>query len=682
MRKSERTLKTLRDWARAYQKAGYGIVPQYLNRSVPGGWKQFQKHPPSADYVIKAWCRTEHANIALICGQTQGIFVVDTDSAEAERFIQDQGGLSCPTVKSKRGYHYIFEYPDFEISTQTDVKGIKLDVLAEKHLAILPPSLHKSRKVKYSWVGGIHESLLYQKPGKPPPWLLKLLKKYCTAHRAKGDGKTKKYDRFITAHDIDKLYLPNVLRNENIEIKAVGKQFKAICPFHTEDDPSFCIYQDEVDRWCFKCHGCGVFGDTVGFIRKYYKYSFNHALYYLGVKKLPPVAIDKLSALKYPEWVMDGAAGEFARTYSQYLEVPQSFLYMSFLTALGTTVSESITLDSELHPQSRLYTVLIGESADTRKSTAINKVVDLFKTSIERRAGRIIYGLGSAEGLGKAIEKEEHEVEQTRNLLLVIDELKSFVQKSKIEGSTLLPCVNTLFERNDYQSFTKTRSIDVKEVYLNILSASTLETYQTMFSHQFLNIGFTNRLFVVLDEGQKKFPMPVKVPRQAKEKMEAELQKILETVNWLKRQRDRAYPLPYTKKAYGLFEEYYFSTPRSIFTKRLDTYGHRLMILLALNENKKRIDTAIMQKVIALLDYELSVRQQVDPIDADTKIATVQEKIRRTLSNSPLEKRGLERKVNKWRYGPLWNSAINYLVQDEEIFFDKRKKVYYLTKDA
>ena len=207
----------------------------------------------------------------------------------------------------------------------------------------------------------------------------------------------------------------------------------------------------------------------------------------------------------WPEWVMSGAAGRFARAYAEYLETPPQFLYMSYLTFLGHLTSGRRTLDSELKPQPRLYTVLLGESADTRKSTSINKTREFYLDTLLKNDLNLILGIGSAEGMAKALEKN------TRGLL-IFDELKAFVQKCKIDSSVLLPCINSLFELNDYQNLTKDHKIDMHNVHLSILAASTVETYQNMFTAKFTDIGFTNRLFVVLGESNRKFAIPKQIP--------------------------------------------------------------------------------------------------------------------------------------------------------------------------
>jgi hypothetical protein len=148
--------------------------------------------------------------------------------------------------------------------------------------------------------------------------------------------------------------------------------------------------------------------------------------------------------------------------------------------------------------------VLLGESADTRKSTAINKCHDFFQEAVER-AVKPICGVGSAEGLAKGLASQ-------KRVILILDELQALVQKCQIDGSALLTCVSTLFEKDFYQNETSRGSVLVDGGQLSILAASTLDTYETMFKSQFLNIGFINRLFVVIGNGGRKFAIPKIIP--------------------------------------------------------------------------------------------------------------------------------------------------------------------------
>jgi len=390
-----------------------------------------------------------------------------------------------------------------------------------------------------------------------------------------------------------------------------------------------------------------------------------------SVCTVAPIYPDQTKPLIFPNPVICGVAGNFAHTYTKYLEVPAPFIYINYLACLGNTLCTLITVQTELKPQPRIYAVNLGESANDRKSTAANRVIDFFIETLGKGNFGVNYGLGSAEGLANVLGKQPQ-------VLVYFDELKMFCQKAKIEGSTLLPAFNVLFEGNRFHSQTKNSSIAINNAYLSMIGCSTLETYSSMFSPQFLDIGFLNRLFIVIGHGERKYALPKVIPNLVKMKLSSELKDIMAFADGLA-EREKPYPMPIEQDAFELFEEWYLNLERSPFTKRLDTYGHRFMPLLAINEKKDRIDLETVQKTIALLDYELAARKEADPVDADNRIAALEERVRRKLSSGRMKKRDMEIALHKSRHGLwVWNHAIENLKEAGEIGYDRKKKEYWL----
>jgi DNA primase len=66
-----------------------------------------------------------------------------------------------------------------------------------------------------------------------------------------------------------------------LSVKKSGKNYKALCPFHSEDTPSFMI---SPELQIFKCFGCGEAGDIFTFVEKMEGVDFNSALETLADK--------------------------------------------------------------------------------------------------------------------------------------------------------------------------------------------------------------------------------------------------------------------------------------------------------------------------------------------------------------------------------------------------------------
>jgi len=374
------------------------------------------------------------------------------------------------------------------------------------------------------------------------------------------------------------------------------------------------------------------------------------------------------SGLSFNFDLMSGIAGDFATLFSHYLETPAVFLYFGFLTTLGSILSDKVTLASELKPEPRLFTILLGESGDDRKSTAIKAITSFFREYFPDSMN-VCHGIGSAEGL----QEKFKEVEDGK-LILIYDELKALISKCKIEASVLLPCINTLFENNEYESRTKKSNIRLENIRLSFLAASTVQTFENVWSSQFLDIGFTNRLFLIPGSGVRKNPIPLKIPAYEKQVIAEQVASILEMVS-------EGVEMKLTPEAMALYNAWYLSLDGSIHARRIDTYAMRLLPLIAINEHKTEIDRDIVKNVISIMDWQLIIREQLDPIDADNKIAEIEEKIRRKLKLKAMTTRDLKRAVNYQRTGIwIYEQAMRNLTGAEEIHFNSKSKTWGLVK--
>lgn len=75
---------------------------------------------------------------------------------------------------------------------------------------------------------------------------------------------------------------------EHVPLKRAGKNFRGLCPFHTEKTPSFMV---SPELQIFKCFGCGAGGDAYRFLMEFEKVDFPQALKVLadraGIKLKP-----------------------------------------------------------------------------------------------------------------------------------------------------------------------------------------------------------------------------------------------------------------------------------------------------------------------------------------------------------------------------------------------------------
>lgn len=607
---------------------------------------------------------------------------------EVIAFLKKAGGFPAPiTAHSGNGGHVLYRLPDLVNNQETtDLKRLALQALNHRFgnngVSVDEKVFNSARIMK---LYGTHtrkgdstddrphrQSYLEEIPHNIEPVTLDQLKWLAgLAQKAENPMLRPGND------DLGRMDVKAYLNDYGIEISRVkqdsGRTIYGLkhCIFNSEhSDNESAIIQADDGKLSYQCFHNSCQGRTWRAARERISGNDKLTRFFAGyrpqqieqVQAEPAAFSNTSSTLQFPD-VMSGIAGNFANLYAEYLEVPKHFFYMGYLTCLGSVLADRLTLASEIAPQPRLYTLLLGESADDRKSTALNKVTEFFKETIEDF--QICWGVGSAEGLQKRLGKRT-------TLLLCLDEFKQFVSKCKIEASVLLPCVNTLFESNRYESQTKKSDINLENAYLSLLAASTVQTYERTWSSAFTDIGFNNRLFLVPGSGERKHSFPGKVPDEAKYVRKINTKDILQHVN-------KHPELDITPAARELYDSWYMNLERSIHTKRLDTYAMRLMSLLTVNEFKSIVDEDVVYKVIRLMDWQLEVRREYDPIDADNQMAKMEEKIRRVLKQGAKTERELKQRTNAHRPG-LWvfEQAKTNLMRADEIGFAKGSNEWFL----
>jgi len=59
--------------------------------------------------------------------------------------------------------------------------------------------------------------------------------------------------------------------DKRIKLRKTGKNYPALCPFHTEKSPSFSV---EPEKQFYYCFGCGAGGNALGFVMDYERMDF------------------------------------------------------------------------------------------------------------------------------------------------------------------------------------------------------------------------------------------------------------------------------------------------------------------------------------------------------------------------------------------------------------------------
>lgn len=348
----------------------------------------------------------------------------------------------------------------------------------------------------------------------------------------------------------------------------------------------------------------------------------------------------------FPSEAMSGLACSFVELYDHW-ESPPEYFYFSFMTWLGACC-KNVVVESvrQSYDPPRLYVLLLGLTGFPRKSTAINETERFFASLYCKGRPARCRGVGSAEGLMRILLAEGN---VGLPMILIYDELSTFLSKCQIQSSILLPMVTTLFESTFYENQTKEKEISLENVHLSLLAASTLDTYDKTWADTFTNIGFDNRLFLVPGSPSKMVSAPGEIDSHLENSLRI---KVIEAINGIQLGKI----LRWDPEARELFDDWYRAKHMLDFSERrygvrLDSYARRLMKITCLSNGKSSIDVTTTKDVLKIIDWQHEVRKTVVPSSMENKWAKVEENIRRALGRGDLTKSQLRSTCNANFYG-------------------------------
>ncbi|RXJ94901.1 DNA primase [Malaciobacter molluscorum] len=120
----------------------------------------------------------------------------------------------------------------------------------------------------------------------------------------------------ITKESIDNLknHLEIVdVISQSLELKKSGANFKACCPFHGEDTPSFVV---SPAKQIYHCFGCGVGGDAIKFIMEYEKLAYPEAIEKLASMYNVTLSYDDSNKPKQDLKVLDSINQYFIKLFT------------------------------------------------------------------------------------------------------------------------------------------------------------------------------------------------------------------------------------------------------------------------------------------------------------------------------------------------------------------------------
>ncbi|MBN2199871.1 MAG: DNA primase [Candidatus Aminicenantes bacterium] len=193
---------------------------------------------------------------------------------------------------------------------------------------------------------------------------------------------------YISIVDVASLY---------VSLKPAGKNFKALCPFHSEKTPSFFVMPE---KNTFTCFGCNRFGDIFTMVQEMENLSFVEAMHFLADKFNIPLEKSRMRTVKKDEYLhLNELALDFFRQSLHGASEGKEAL--SYLRQRGLTMEtiERFSLGYAPDSWDALSGSLRQKRASLDKAVELGLLMKSEKNRIyDRFRGRVIFPIFSETG--------------------------------------------------------------------------------------------------------------------------------------------------------------------------------------------------------------------------------------------------------------------------------------------
>jgi DNA primase len=182
-----------------------------------------------------------------------------------------------------------------------------------------------------------------------------------------------------------------------VSLKPAGKNFKALCPFHTEKTPSFFVMPDKNS---FSCFGCNRFGDIFTMVQEMENISFVEAMQFLAEKFNIPLEKTRFNPVKKDDYLQlnELALNFFRENLSTGNEGKAALAYLEKRGLRKETI-ELFSMGYAPNSWDALSNQLRQKKASLEKAVELGLLVKNEKNRLyDRFRGRIMFPIYSETG--------------------------------------------------------------------------------------------------------------------------------------------------------------------------------------------------------------------------------------------------------------------------------------------
>lgn len=414
-----------------------------------------------------------------------------------------------------------------------------------------------------------------------------------------------------------------------------------------------------------------------------------------GHRELPEVKLIERGVeetpYEYPFWAWNGTLyEEFSNLCGSGNLIPKEFFIEAMKTIVGSICGHRILPEKMPHQEGRFYTILLSATGGIGKSSAVNWAKELFIGTgmlydIAQDGSGAFVNIGAAQGgFASGSGLITNGLTRHARILQNYDEVTSLIEKFGITGSgdAFLDAVNTLFE-SGFAPGNVIRASKIKEmpthpVHNSILGCSTFEKWNSSFvKTNSESSGFFQRLNIISSKSEETVP-DLKAPD-----LTVLRDKFVRKIQPLEFQMIQVNPTPEASK---MLKDWHKSKMIEWKDYPSDVRG-RIEVMIQRNcshlawllggdfppnpdgANEPVVvecDKDIMEKSLALAEYQIAVRYSHQPAIGNNEWALVENLIKKVAKqHTQISRKDLYREIRADKFGIMtFNKAIDNLFQE------------------
>lgn len=399
--------------------------------------------------------------------------------------------------------------------------------------------------------------------------------------------------------------------------------------------------------------------------------------------------------LVFPQEAWRGIFETYRQVQEGTTEAPAQYHFAVFKTIAGAIIGRSCYLWNGRYLYPNFYSVLIGPTKRSRKTTAMSRGETLLQDTDPLVI--VLRGLATPEGLISRLQIPEAEeldglpeIEQQRTvsvsehegyrMLVCCNEFASLLRKAKKESSSgLIQILTDAYDCKDsLDNPTRTLPLSAKKAFVSMIALSTREWLERSLDVDDIYGGFVNRNTFYLWTGTQ----PLHNPNKVNDVLMNEIKMKLHHVRNEKKGGHTEYTFSdeaddflrewYEKNYYAEYENEIVDAA----AQRIDENVRKLALLYAVLENDTgdlNIHLDQLRAAITVGEYWQTTVTQIFSKFGFSKIARAEMKIIELLEQANHTKREIQRRIGGNMSASEINQSIEALLKAERIRWIKEK---------